>query len=174
MTTSPDIAGDAVDDKSARLAVAPRPAPARATGAGGASRSRAWALPGGPACPGYARAVLREALADLGVGRSEISDAQLMVSELATNAYQHAGDHAPHELWLYLADGPPGHGHEVRCAIFDRLPCDLPTYSWTSGDCGRGLSIVHELSEGRWGMLRTTSRLGSPSPGKAVWFAVPL
>lgn len=168
MTTSPDLAGDAVDDTSARLAVLPGP------GAEGARQGRVWALPAGPAGPGYARAVLRDALAGLGAGRAECSDAQLMVSELATNAYQHAGDHGPHELWLSLADGPSGRDGEARCAIFDRLACDLPGYSWTSGDCGRGLSIVRELSDGRWGMIRTTSRLGSPSPGKAVWFAVTL
>ncbi|MFC4911388.1 ATP-binding protein [Actinomadura gamaensis] len=219
MTTSPDL-GDAVDDTSAtshrRLALVPPP------GGEGARQGRVWALPGGPACPGYARAVLRDALAELGADRTRVSEAQLMVSELATNAFQHAGEHGPHELWLYLADrpadgapdrsargatdssvrgatAPPARGAaadpsvrgaaassvrgaaegaacvtEARCAIFDRLPCDLPGYSWTSGDCGRGLSIVRELSEGRWGMIRTTSRLGPPSQGKAVWFAVPL
>ncbi|MEV4259399.1 ATP-binding protein, partial [Spirillospora sp. NPDC049652] len=139
----------------------------------GVRDGRVWVLPGGPACPGYARSVLRDALAELGVDRARCSDAQLMVSELATNAFQHAGDHGPHELWLYTAGGPPGAGAEIRCAIFDRLPCDLPGYSWTSGDCGRGLAIVRELSEGRWGMVRTTARLGAPVPGKAVWFALP-
>ncbi|MGP4024229.1 ATP-binding protein [Actinomadura sp. 3N407] len=138
-----------------------------------------WALPGGPGCAGHARAVLRDALASLGVPREVIADAQLMVSELATNAHQHAGDHGPHELWLYVAGGETGDGEaadagEVRCAVFDALAdAALPGYSWTSGDCGRGLSIVRELSGERWGMLRTMSRLGPPVRGKAVWFAVP-
>ncbi|MFC7729567.1 hypothetical protein [Actinomadura keratinilytica] len=48
----------------------------------------------------------------------------------------------------------------------------LPGYSWTSGDCGRGLSIVAQMSQGRWGLVHTLSRLGPPVPGKAVWFAV--
>src|SRR5690606_39875598 len=61
-----------------------------------------WALPGGPGCAGHARSVLRDALAALGVPRDAIADAQLMVSELATNAHQHAGEHGPHELWLYV------------------------------------------------------------------------
>ncbi|MFI0370530.1 ATP-binding protein [Actinomadura sp. 1N219] len=162
-----------------------------------------WALPGGAGCAGHARRVLRDALASLGVPRDAIADAQLMVSELATNAHQHAGEHGPHELWLYLGenetgedaadtaaegdggdDSADGDGEgaaggdavsgEVRCAVFDAFPdAALPGYSWTSGDCGRGLSIVRELSGGRWGMRRTRSRLGPSVRGKAVWFAVP-
>lgn len=153
-----------------------------------------WALPGGPGCAGHARSVLRDALAALGVPRDAIADAQLMVSELATNAHQHAGEHGPHELWLYVthpadearggasggasgggpARGGDGGSAEVRCAVFDALAdAALPGYSWTSGDCGRGLGIVRELSAGRWGMRRTLSRLGPPVRGKAIWFAVP-
>ncbi|RKS77191.1 hypothetical protein BZB76_2568 [Actinomadura pelletieri DSM 43383] len=190
-----------------------------------------WALPGGPGCAGHARRVLREALTTLGAPPGAIADAQIMVSELATNAHQHAGDHGPHELWLYVggtetAEGttadagaaPEGGrsegrrseaggevpvdddvgrevaggevvggevvagevvgsravGGEVRCAVFDTFAeAPLPGYSWTSGDCGRGLSIVRELSGGRWGTRRTRSRLGPSVRGKAVWFAVP-
>ncbi|TDC86618.1 ATP-binding protein [Actinomadura sp. 7K507] len=134
-----------------------------------------WALPGGPGSAGHARAILRAALPSLGVPRDVIADAQLMVSELATNAHQHAGEHGPHELWLYAAGDEPrdGAAGEVRCAVFDALvDASLPGYSWTSGDCGRGLSIVHELSEGEWGTRRTLSRLGPPVRGKAVWFTV--
>jgi hypothetical protein len=132
-----------------------------------------WALPGGAGCASHARRVLRDALADLDVPRDAIADAQLMVSELATNAHQHAGEHGPHELWLYRGAGETVTG-EVRCAVFDAFgDAALPGYSWTSGDCGRGLSIVRELSGGRWGMRRTRSRLGPPVRGKAVWFAVP-
>jgi hypothetical protein len=163
--TSPDITGGAVP-------AAPPPRPPATARPG-----RAWALPRGPGCAGHARRVLAGALAAMGATRDAIADARLMVSELATNAYQHAGDHGPHELWLDR-DGPG----EVRCAVFDAYAdafsgassdTALPGYSWTSGDCGRGLSIVRELSEGRWGMHRTLSRLGPPVRGKAVWFAVP-
>ncbi|MFC6886182.1 MULTISPECIES: ATP-binding protein [Actinomadura] len=133
----------------------------------GAGPKRVWALPGGPGCAAHARGVLGDALASLGVRPDTVADARLMVSELATNAHQHACDYGPHELWLYPAPG------ELRCAVFDAyVNARLPGYSWTSGDCGRGLSIVRELSGGRWGMLRTSSRLGSPVQGKAVWFAV--
>jgi hypothetical protein len=130
-----------------------------------------WALPGGPGCAGHARRVLRDALASLGAPPDVIADAQLMVSELATNAHQHAGGHGPHELWLYRGGGC---AREVRCAVFDTFAdAALPGYSWTSGDCGRGLSIVRELSGGRWGLRRTLSRLGPPVRGKAVWFTIP-
>ncbi|MFA1542749.1 ATP-binding protein [Actinomadura monticuli] len=132
----------------------------------------AWALPGGPGSAGHARRVLRDALASLGAPPDVIADAQLMVSELATNAHQHAGEHGPHELWLYRGEGRAG--DEVRCAVFDAFAdAALPGYSWTSGDCGRGLGIVRELSGGRWGLRRALSRLGPPVRGKAVWFALP-
>ena len=131
-----------------------------------------WALPGGPGCAGHARRVLREALVSLHAPPDVVADAQLMVSELATNAHQHAGGHGPHELWLYRGEGRVR--EEIRCAIFDAFAdAALPGYSWTSGDCGRGLSIVRELSGGRWGLRRTLSRLGPPIRGKAVWFALP-
>ncbi|MBA9004060.1 ATP-binding protein [Thermomonospora cellulosilytica] len=145
----------------------------------------AWALPAGPGCAREARAVLGQALGALGVPADLIADAQLMVSELATNAYQHADGRGPYELWLYPAEPEPaGPGavpaqrrpgvRELRCAIFDGLPdTRLPGYSWTSGDFGRGLSIVRELSGGRWGIRRERSRLGGRLPGKAVWFALP-
>ncbi|MEU5881309.1 ATP-binding protein [Spirillospora sp. NPDC047279] len=146
---------------------------------------RVWALPRGPGCAGHARSVLADSLTSLGVTRDIICDAQLMVSELVTNAHQHASDHGPHELWVYLGERTGTRAaqcqsatpavREVRCAVFDgHADARLPGYSWTSGDCGRGLSIVRELSEGRWGVLRTLSRLGPPVPGKAVWFAVPV
>ncbi|WP_242905305.1 ATP-binding protein [Actinomadura terrae] len=169
MKTSPDITGGAIP------AASPPRTPATAR------PGRAWALPRGPGCAGHARRVLAGALAAIGAPPDVIADARLMVSELATNAHQHAGEHGPHELWLDR-DGPL----EVRCAVFDAYAdafgdacadplydTRLPGYSWTSGDCGRGLSIVRELSEGCWGMHRTLSRLGPPVQGKAVWFAVP-
>ncbi|WP_245667692.1 ATP-binding protein [Actinomadura macra] len=164
MKTSPDITDDAV------CAVPPR----RASLGTRSRPGRVWALPGGPGCAGYARRALADALTPLRVPRDVVADAQLMVSELATNAHQHAGDHGPHELWFDPGEPGDDGAAEARCAVFDAfVDAGLPGYSWTSGDCGRGLSIVRELSGGRWGMLRTRSRTGSPVHGKAVWFAVP-
>jgi len=184
--SSTEIADDAEDDDGmspGEMGGGCRRVPAQASPPDrqGALPGWVWALPRGPGCAGHARSVLAEALGALGVPRDTVADAQLMASELATNAHQHASEYGPHELWLYLAE-PVGSGRsavppaatEVRCAVFDaHADARLPGYSWTSGDCGRGLSIVRELSEGRWGMLRTLSRLGPPLPGKAVWFAVP-
>ncbi|REE95731.1 ATP-binding protein [Thermomonospora umbrina] len=143
----------------------------------------AWELPGGPGGVREARVTLAQALEALGASADLIADARLMVSELATNAFQHAGDRGPYELWLYLHDGADAPdaarkedagAPELRCAIFDRLgDTRLPGYSWTSGDCGRGLSIVRELSGGRWGTSRERSRCGDGAPGKAVWFVLP-
>jgi hypothetical protein len=128
-----------------------------------------WPLPDGPECARHARAVLDEALTALGVPAEARADARLMVSELATNAHQHASGRRPHELWL-SRDAASG---TVYCTVFDRdASTRLPGYSWTSGDCGRGLAIVRELSGGRWGTRADVARLGEPEPGKAVWFAI--
>jgi hypothetical protein len=72
----------------------------------------------------------------------------------------------PHELWLdRCAD-------EVICAVFDALPMDeLAVDLAFSGDFGRGLSIVADLSAGSWGLEIACSRLGPHTPGKSVWFA---
>ncbi|WP_245623237.1 ATP-binding protein [Spirillospora albida] len=182
MKISPEITDDIVcaaphvEQRTARAARAEAgPAPAGAPAGPEPEAGRpgwVWALPGGAGCARHARRVLGEALASLGVDPETVADARLMVSELATNAHQHAGGHGPHELWLYLGDDPAG---EVRCAVFDAFgDAVLPGYSWTSGDCGRGLGIVRELSGDRWGRIRTMSRLGPAVRGKAVWFAVPV
>lgn len=171
MKTPSDLTDPALTDPVVRPREWTVPAPLR-DWAAESQPGWAWRLPRGPDCARRARTVLGVALAELGVGQDLAADAQLMISELATNAYQHAGDHRPHELWAYLA-GTDG-AAELRCAVFDRLAgATLPGYSWTSGDYGRGLNIVRELSAGRWGLRHARSRLGRRGHGKIVWFAVP-
>lgn len=127
------------------------------------------ALPEDPSTAGWARAAVDAALSALGVRQAAVREAKLMVSELATNAYQHAAQHGPHELWIAVA------GDEAVCAIFDTRPMEDFSVDLTfSGDCGRGLAIVAELSEGRWGIETAESRLRPGVFGKAVWFACPL
>ncbi|WP_018658517.1 ATP-binding protein [Actinomadura flavalba] len=127
-----------------------------------------WDLPTGPEGAGFARRALDGALTALGVGRDARADARLMVSEIATNAHRHAAGLGPYELWLH--DTPDG----LRVSVFDRdARVDITGYSWTSGDHGRGLGIVAELSGGRWGVAAARARLGDRAAGKAVWFAVP-
>jgi hypothetical protein len=82
------------------------------------------------------------------------------------------------ELWLYLRG--LGARRELVCKVFDCVRGwrhgSPPSPSSTSVQAvtGRGLQIVHELSEGRWGHHPTRARLGGwGRRGKAVWFAVP-
>lgn len=149
------------------LRVRPALAAGEATAAG--KNVQVSALPGDPSTALRARALVEEALSELGVERGIVRDAKLMISELATNALQHASRYGPHELWIAVA------GDEAVCAVFDRRPMDDFSQDVTfSGDCGRGLAIVAELSEGRWGIGRVESRLRQGVVGKAVWFACPL
>jgi hypothetical protein len=82
------------------------------------------------------------------------------------------------ELWLYLRG--LGTRRELVCKIFDSCRGwrhgSLPALSRAPSQAvtGRGLQIVQELSDGRWGCHPTRARLGGRGlRGKAVWFAVP-
>lgn len=126
-----------------------------------------WALPQDATGARRARSLLVSTLTGFGATSETIDDARLMVSELATNAFRHALTYGPHELWVDLT----GLGTFV-CAVFDALPvAALSSDQMACGDFGRGLGIVTELSQGRWGMRVTRSRLRPGVPGKAVWFA---
>ena len=113
-----------------------------------------------------------------------------MASELAANTlHAHANiqfrgsrvwpvDGTP-ELWLYLRR--VGGQQELVCKFFDSLPGWKPGVSADPADdtadweTGRGLRVVEELSQGRWGHHPTRARLGAwKVPGKVVWFAVPV
>ncbi|MEO5878116.1 MAG: ATP-binding protein [Streptosporangiaceae bacterium] len=124
-----------------------------------------WALPPDASCARTARRLLRVALTHLGVDDAVIDDAALMASELATNAHQHAAQHPPHELWLYSVGD-----FEFCCAVFDAFPARTLPVDFHRSDFGRGLSIVAELSKGRWGTDSTWARLDPQVRGKAVWF----
>jgi hypothetical protein len=127
-----------------------------------------WPLPSDATGAREARALVRDTLTSLALPSETVLDAELMVSELATNAHQHAGEHQPHELWLGVAD------RQVFCAIFDSLRMNTLSGRATLENCdfGRGLGIVGELSHGCWGMYPTWSRQEPSVHGKAVWFAV--
>lgn len=143
-----------------------RPALAAGEAAAAGADVQVSALPGDPSTAGRARATVEATLTELGLDRTAIRDAKLMISELATNAYQHAAGYGPHELWIAVA------GAEAVFAIFDARPmADFSVDLTFSGDCGRGLAIVAELSEGRWGVEASQSRLRPGTSGKAVWFA---
>ena len=163
--------------------------PAVTVSAGGCSASP---LPMDASCAATARQLFRAAATGIGVPDEAIYDGVTMASELAANtmharaAVQFDGvlgcpvAGAP-ELWLYLRRAAGQ--QELVCKVFDALP------GWKDGqppappasapaedeESGRGLCVVHGLSEGRWGHHLTRARLGGwKVPGKVVWFAQPV
>jgi serine phosphatase RsbU (regulator of sigma subunit) len=117
-----------------------------------------WRLALDPAEVGRARAVVREQLHDWGLAKLA-APAELMVSELVTNAVRHA--HArPVELRLVRGD-------TLLCEVDDD-DHELPTLLGTGplDDAGRGLRVVSTLSR-EWGTSRTKA-------GKTVWFELTL
>lgn len=164
--------------------------PAVTVSAGGCSASP---LPMDASCAGTARQLFRAAAAGIGLPDEAIYDGVTMASELAANsrhaqaAVQFDGvlgcpvAGAP-ELWLYLRRAAGR--QELVCKVFDALPGwkDGQPPGLLAGDSpaedeegGRGLCVVHALSQGRWGHHLTRARLGGwKVPGKAVWFAQPV
>ncbi|MET9735912.1 SpoIIE family protein phosphatase [Streptomyces sp. NPDC006458] len=117
-----------------------------------------WRLPLDAAQVPRARAVVREQLHDWGLDK--LADtAELLVSELATNAVRHSG-RRPVEMRLVRGD-------TLLCEVDDD-DHELPTLlSAGPGDeAGRGLRVVSTLAR-EWG----TSRTGT---GKTVWFELTL
>ena len=110
-----------------------------------------------PTSAGYARQRVRAFCADLPPDLQAV--AQLLVSELVTNALQH-GEGAigmemsvdPKSLRIEVSDDSP---HPPRVAN--------PSPDWTGG---RGLLLVERLASA-WGIIP------HPGDGKAVWFTLP-
>lgn len=164
--------------------------PAVTVSAGGCSASP---LPMDASCAATARQLFRAAATGIGLPDEVIYDGVTMASELAANsmhaqaAVQFDGvlgcpvAGAP-EVWLYLRRAAGQ--QELVCKVFDALP------GWKNGqppdprpvagpaedeESGRGLRVVHALSQGRWGHHLTRARLGTRKvSGKAVWFAQPV
>ncbi len=121
--------------------------------AGVGSESRR-SLPGAPPSAGKARRFVRSVLA--GAGLSGLADvAELLVSELVSNAILHAGTDLEVVVRI-MAD-------RVSVEVHDRGPgaATRRHYSATSGT-GRGLVLVEELAR-EWGTVTTAT-------GKFVWF----
>ncbi|MCG7210901.1 ATP-binding SpoIIE family protein phosphatase [Streptomyces arenae] len=112
-----------------------------------------WTLDPDNAAPGRARRLTRQALATWDL--DDLTDtAELLVSEIVTNAVRHAS--RPIGLRLLRTE-------VLRCEVGDDVP-QLPRLRRASPDeeHGRGLYLVNRLAR-RWG----TTRLGT---GKNVWF----
>ncbi len=115
-----------------------------------------WLLPSEPASVPRARRLTLVQLAAWAL-HEFADDAELLVSELVTNALQHAG--GPIRLTLSLCSAD----RAVRCEVADEDP-GQPRVCATDGDdeSGRGLHLLDLLSR-CWGSTRTAA-------GKVVWF----
>jgi anti-sigma regulatory factor (Ser/Thr protein kinase) len=120
----------------------------------------AWAgtysLPNSPQSPALARMLLRQALAEC--PPPLIESAELLVSEIVTNAVRHA------ETGLVLEMTPTRTGFRV---VVEDTSADnvVPVQPGPAdADAGRGLRVVDALA-GSWGWERTPT-------GKRVWFEV--
>lgn len=119
-------------------------------------RSATWWLPGEPRQVAHCRRLVRDTLAAWEL--SPLTETvELLVSELVTNAIQHAGG----EIRLRLQRDESG----LLCEVCDqtRTPPELQELSATA-ERGRGILLVNELSR-KWGHRRTAS-------GKIVWFTL--
>lgn len=111
-------------------------------------------LPTEPSSAALARAFVCAHLLDHGLPLL-VDDVRLVVSELTTNALQHA--QTPFDLTLARE------GHCVLLSVQDASPrLPRPTVSDSSMPRGRGLAIVEQLSSG-WGVDVAADRT------KAVW-----
>ncbi|MFE7170550.1 SpoIIE family protein phosphatase [Streptomyces sp. NPDC057616] len=117
-----------------------------------------WRLALDPIEVGRARAVVREQLYDWGLDRL-VQPAELMVSELVTNAVRHSHSRSV-DLRLIRGD-------TLLCEVDDD-DHDLPTLrsAGPSDEFGRGLRVVSTLAR-EWGTSRTKA-------GKTVWFELTL
>lgn len=113
-------------------------------------------LPALPASVGRARRFVTSQLASLGL-EVPSDDAELLTSELVTNAVLHAGT----DITVRVVSQES----RIRIEVADDDP-RLPSVGQPDGDgsTGRGLFIVEQLSED-WGIDSTRS-------GKIVWFTV--
>lgn len=111
-------------------------------------------FPAHPSSVGEARALTRQALTEPDQ-EPILDDAELLVSEVVTNALMHAG--TPIDLWIAML------GHTLRVEVSDGAP-HLPVrrdYAAMAGT-GRGLQLLEELSD-QWGV-------DTVGDGKTVWF----
>jgi len=113
-------------------------------------------LPNGP----YAARAARRAIGSLGSSLSDrvVADATLLVSELVTNSFRHAGmpEGESIHLRVELTRGI------VRIEVTDRGAGRAPAIREPGADGGWGLRIVEKVAD-RWG----TTSVGS---GTVVWF----
>ena len=112
-------------------------------------------LPRVPASVSGARRWLTKTLAEWGVAGDTVDNAELLLSEVVTNAVLHnagADDTTITAAWW--------HGY-LRVTVSDP-DLQVPVTDLADDEHGRGLMIVTELAA-RWGEIKTLT-------GKKVWF----
>ncbi|WP_433256627.1 ATP-binding protein [Streptosporangium sp. CA-135522] len=122
-----------------------------------AGQDASWRLTPKPSSARRARRLARAWLAYQGLdAQSEV--AELLISELVTNALRHT--HGTIRLALSFEDGL------LRCEVEDAdgVP-PRPRQARDDDEAGRGLHLIEQLSC-CWGSART-------STGKVVWFELP-
>jgi anti-sigma regulatory factor (Ser/Thr protein kinase) len=113
-----------------------------------------------PAAAGCARRHARWILAGWGVPDELVADAEVLASELMTNATQASASVDPDEpIALRLL----ANRQRLVIEAWDCHPGDpVPRPASDDAESGRGLAIVHELAN-RWGTRRLSANV------KAVW-----
>ncbi|MGH3238828.1 MAG: ATP-binding protein [Spirillospora sp.] len=159
---------DPMDSPREQAKVAGRPADIKAGGA------CAFQLSQDATCAFRARSLLAVTMRELGFVRELIEDAQLAVSELATNVHAlqlRAGAAGIPELWVWARTWPAS---ELVVSVFDAYRDAWPVDAGAGvlDEHGKGLSIVAALSSAA-GAHITRSRVASAELGKCVWFALP-
>ncbi|MEU3420619.1 ATP-binding protein [Streptomyces murinus] len=124
-----------------------------------------WRLPLSPRSAGRARALLRTQLTEWKVDTEVADVAELLLSELMSNAIQHARTPLGRQIGVRVAryDG------RLRVEVADaNLVEPRPRTATADDEHGRGLAIVTALAD-RWGCCPRLHGIG-----KAVWAELPL
>jgi len=115
-------------------------------------------LPFAPTAPSAARSLVHALALAWDVGHVA-EQAELCVSEIVTNAYQHAAEAGPHPLRLIILQVKD----RLRYEVYDASPkMPRPKHPDTFDESGRGLFLLEMTAEDH-GAYRL-------SVGKSVWF----
>lgn len=124
-----------------------------------------WRLPHGPRSPKRARDLLRSQLAEWKIDGEVAFTAELLLSELVTNALLHARMPAGREIGVRVAR----YDEHLRVEVADANNSRPELRTATATDeHGRGLALVDALAQ-RWGCCPRRHGIG-----KATWAELPL
>ncbi|MER5443522.1 ATP-binding protein [Streptomyces sp. NPDC002790] len=126
-----------------------------------------WRFPRSARSVGRARHLFREQARSWGLPSETTETAELLLSELMTNAYRHASNPPGREIWAraILSENPA----RLRLQVTDASPTlPAPRTASLEAESGRGLTLVSALADD-WGAERREAGVG-----KAVWFELAL